>query len=226
MGSPLILIKRILLFLLLCVSTRSDLPFLSNIQAKAELYRKESLYSFPNWKKPIFKFRDTVSKKLNPSMSQQNLRFGIYNETKDKNILNLVEKETESKGLKCGINGLYTELNLNDGDDDLKISDNKNIIYAQLHSENKVLVYINKKIHIRIFDHIICWKMKFTEVDGGGCYQSFVYHNFDPEKIKGKQFISTQILVVNNNEVLTNYYLLIYIDNTMRVISKSFFFFQ
>jgi hypothetical protein len=176
-------------------------------------------YSYPNWKKPLYSKRNNYSRNYAPGMNQHVMKINLYNPSQHYKILNIISKSKKENGLTCAINSLYKEISFKESFDHLNIEHNEKIIYSKLHSRQKILVYINDQIHIRIMDHIICLRLKYVMNPKGGCYQRFAYKNFSPTTIQNINGIRSEILVVTNNEVLTNYYLLIYIDKKIRIIS-------
>ena len=176
-------------------------------------------YSYPNWKKPLYTKRNSYSKKYSPSMNQHVMQIHLYDPSQHYKILNIVSKSKQENGLTCAVNSTYKQLSFQKSFDHLEIEHNEKIIYSKLHSRQKILVYINDQIHIRIMDHIICLRLKYVMNPKGGCYQRFAYKNFSPTTIQNIKGIQSEILVVTNNEVLTNYFLLLYIDKKIRIIS-------
>jgi hypothetical protein len=178
-------------------------------------------YSYPNWKKPLYTDRKYISREVSPKLSQHEMQVKLFDADNHSKIVKIVSRGKEEKGLVCGINSVYKELSFAKGFDHLDMEHNQRVVYSKLHSKLKMLVYINDQIHVRIMDHIICLRLKYTLNPKGGCYQRFAYKNFSPKNIKNFEEIKSQILVVTNNEVLTNYYLLLYIDKKVRIISRQ-----
>ena len=181
-------------------------------------------YNYPNWKKPLYSKRDEKERSISPKMNQHLMEIPLYTSENHLKVLNLVSRSKKEGGLKCGINSIYNQISFEKNFDHLEIEYNEKIIYSKLHSRYKILVYINDQVHIRIMDHIICLRLKYSVNEKGGCYQGFDYDNFNPQKIKNLNEIQSEIVVVSNNEVLTNYYLVLYIDKKIRIISKLIFF--
>lgn len=190
-----------------------------NLQPKTMKHELYSKYSYPNWKKPLFSKNNNFTRKYSPVLNQHLMKIPLYSSTPLK-ILNIVTRKKEEKGLTCAVDSVYNELSFENSFDHLNLEHNHQIVYSKLHAREKILVYINDEIHVRILDHIICLRLKYAINPKGGCYQRFAYKNFSPKTINNLQGIRSELLVVTNNQVLTNYFLLLYIDKKIRIISK------
>ena len=192
---------------------------LRSIEKKILKWQSKTSLSFPNWRKPIFKIGEEFSISANPTLNQKELNLKLYPSKKKIKVVNLVSTEKQVKGLQCVVDSIYEQFRMAKGIDDLKIEHNGELIYSHFHTKNKILVYINDQINLRVLDHIICLRLKYRLDESGGCYQGFSYKGFSSTQISNHASIRSEILVINNNEVLTNYYLVLFIDKRMRIIS-------